>query len=267
MEDTVSKKVPVNGPAPNSKVVEKVNENKKEETKKSKTIAGGEAGSGMAVISKEGHPAGGFGGITFSQDGKAVLAIWLNKVEVMSSLTGKRLVSLEGHTAAVSALALHPINVSQVFTASFDGTLRLWDISDGAPVKLWNLGQPLLHIAISSDGQVAYATLLKSPDLSNPRAVSYVHRIELGSGKQQRWLKAKRRAAIALSGDGEYLLAVAKRELLVLRGSREEGAPPPTPTRLQHARNVVIVAVHPTGQVSLSLSLSLYLSAYLCLFV
>lgn len=221
----------------------------KEKGKKGKPAVGGaRLEEALAVQQIGGGPPGGFGGITFSKDGKSVLAIWLNKVEVLSSLTGKRLLSLEGHTASISAVVLHPINVSQVFTASFDGTLRMWDISDGAPVKLWNLKQPLLHLAISSDGKLAYATLLKSPDLSNPRGVSYVHRIELESGKQQRWLKAKRRADIALSADGHHLLAVARKDLFVLRGSSEPGAPPPTPAKLSHARNVVIVAVHPEGK-------------------
>jgi hypothetical protein len=112
--------------------------------------------------------------IALSRDGKGVLVSWLNKVEVMSPVSRKRILSLEGHTAPVTAVCVHPVNVSQAYTASFDGTIRLWDIKDGANIKQWNLHMAIYQLVISPDGKYAYATLLKAATQGN-KGASYVH--------------------------------------------------------------------------------------------
>jgi hypothetical protein len=115
--------------------------------------------------------------LALSRDGKAVLVSWLNKVEILSPVSRKRLLSLEGHSAAVTAVCVHPLNVSQAYTASFDGTIRLWDISDGANLKQWNVHQPIFQLVISSDAQHAYVTILKGVATEGNKSVSYVHQV------------------------------------------------------------------------------------------
>jgi len=115
--------------------------------------------------------------LALSRDGKAVLVSWLNKVEILSPVSRKRLLSLEGHSAAATAVCVHPLNVSQAYTASFDGTIRLWDISDGANLKQWNVHQPIFQLVISSDAQHAYVTILKGVATEGNKSVSYVHQV------------------------------------------------------------------------------------------
>jgi WD40 repeat protein len=194
--------------------------------------------------------------LALSRDGKAVLVAVLNKVDIMSPVSRKRMLSLEGHAAAVTAVCVHPHHVSQAYTASFDGTVRLWDISDGANLKQWNLHQPIYQLVISADGTYAYATILKSVAAQGNKAVSYVHQINLETNEQQRLFKCREPARLSLSRDGEMLLAVARRQLYVWLTSQSRGSDggkkPGTskaqaPLQLDHARDLVSVGCHPDG--------------------
>ena len=194
--------------------------------------------------------------IALSRDGKAVLAAWLNKVEILSPVTRKRMLSLEGHDAQVTAIAVHPLNISQTFTASFDGTIRLWDISDGANLKQWNLNQPIYQLVVSPDAKYAYATLLKGVATEGNKAVSYVHQINLETNEQQRLFKCREPARLSITRDGEMLFAVARRLLYVWFTSQSQGGEPGKwrqrskeikPVQLEHARDLVSVGCHPDG--------------------
>ncbi len=195
--------------------------------------------------------------LALSRDGKAVLVSVLNAVEIMSPVSRKRMLSLEGHAAAVTAVCVHPLNVSQAYTASFDGTVRLWDISDGANLKQWNLHQPIYQLVIAADGTYAYATILKSVAAEGNKAVSYVHQINLETNEQQRLFKCREPARLSLSRDGAMLLAVARRQLYVwltsqsrstADGGKKQGtSKAQAPLQLDHARDLVSVGCHPDG--------------------
>jgi WD40 repeat protein len=205
--------------------------------------------------------------IALSRDGKGVLVSWLNKVEVMSPVSRKRILSLEGHTAPVTAVCVHPVNVSQAYTASFDGTIRLWDIQDGANIKQWNLHMAIYQLVISPDGKYAYATLLKAATQGN-KGASYVHQINLESNEQQRLFKCREPAKVSMSGDGQMLFAVARRLLYVFFTSHSRHADGGkdsvdggkdsvkgqqqrtkllAPIQLEHTRDLVAVGCHPDG--------------------
>jgi WD40 repeat protein/serine/threonine protein kinase len=66
--------------------------------------------------------------------------------------TGETLTTLRGHGHSVRAAAMHP-DGSRVFTASFDGTLRVWDTSTGDEVAVLRTDRPYANgISISPDG-------------------------------------------------------------------------------------------------------------------
>jgi NET1-associated nuclear protein 1 (U3 small nucleolar RNA-associated protein 17) len=154
-----------------------------------------------------------------------------------------RPVSYQG-CVQVTAVLAHPAHVSQAFTASLDGFIRLWDLSDGAPIKAWNLSAPIRHMVVSPDASTAYATVLKGVDLVGKKAVSYVNEINLvDAGKQKRLFKCRAAASLALSARGDTLFAVARKDLLVW--STDDAPGDKEPRRLRHARNLVAVAAHP----------------------
>ena len=188
--------------------------------------------------------------ILFSRDGKYILATSTNNVEVISAASGKIMVSLEGHTRPVTEIVLHPQNVSQIFTSSLDGTLRQWNFSDGAPVKMWKLGQPISHMVMTPDASIAYASFMKpnAEGGSKAKTVGYVHRINLQSGVQVRLFKCRECARLALNASGDTLLAVARKDLWVWEQPKSQDADAEyKPLKFQHARNVAVVAAHPEG--------------------
>jgi NET1-associated nuclear protein 1 (U3 small nucleolar RNA-associated protein 17) len=193
--------------------------------------------------------------IRFSRDGRVLLATSGNCVDVISP-TGGRLFALEGHTQLVTDIALHPLHTSQVYTASLDGTLRLWDFSDGAAIQTWPLDRPLRHIVIGNDAAAAYVTLLPPSTggrSEKPRTESFVHRVDLSTGHSTQLFRCRAVARLAIAASGMPLLAVAGRELLVWRDADarnvagEEDRAEENPARFAHVRTVGTVAVHPDG--------------------
>jgi NET1-associated nuclear protein 1 (U3 small nucleolar RNA-associated protein 17) len=189
--------------------------------------------------------------VKFSTDGRVLLVTSGNCVDVISVASGSKLAALEGHTQLVTDIALHPLHTSQAYTASLDGTLRLWDFSDGAPIQVLDLGRPVRQVVVLPDGASAYATLIPPNDArAAPRAESHVHRVDLASGRAARLFRCAGVARLALAAGGDPLLAVAGRDLLVWRdpaGAGAEDAAEENPARFPHARAAAAVAAHPDG--------------------
>lgn len=61
---------------------------------------------------------------------------------------------LLGHTDLITGLVLRPSNHLQVFSCSLDGTVRLWDYSDGILIKTFVIGFPIhsVYASASHDG-------------------------------------------------------------------------------------------------------------------
>lgn len=73
----------------------------------------------------------GYGSVRFSPDGhKVATATSKNTAGVWDALTGKALLSLVGHTKAITCVAFSP-NGQLLATASADKTIKLWNAVDG----------------------------------------------------------------------------------------------------------------------------------------
>ena len=71
-------------------------------------------------------------------------------VRVFAVTTGSCVFTLVGHTDRVSGVSLHPTDPSQVVTSSLDGTIRLWDVSDGSSLRTVHIGLPIVRLACPS---------------------------------------------------------------------------------------------------------------------
>eukprot|EP00960_Hanusia_phi_P008262 236261-Hanusia_phi.AAC.1 len=130
-----------------------------------------------------------YAAVCFSKDGKKMLTSWASHVEVHSTLSGKKMFALEGHTRQVTGISLHPFNVSQAFTSSLDGSLRLWDVSDGTDLKVWSLPFPINSFVLSSDARLAYVAMVKEGEGAGKeggkKSSGTVNVVDLETGRQK----------------------------------------------------------------------------------
>jgi NET1-associated nuclear protein 1 (U3 small nucleolar RNA-associated protein 17) len=70
-------------------------------------------------------------------------------IKIVSMTTGENLRCLTKHEDTVTDLCAHPHISSQFFSSSLDGTVKLWDLSDGALLHSYKVGVPCLGIGAS----------------------------------------------------------------------------------------------------------------------
>uniref|UniRef100_A0A8C4NUT7 WD repeat domain 75 n=1 Tax=Dicentrarchus labrax TaxID=13489 RepID=A0A8C4NUT7_DICLA len=72
-------------------------------------------------------------------------------VKVFSTSTEECIHDLRGHTELVTGVLLRPSNHLQVYSCSADGTVRLWDFTDGILIKTYVIGYPIYSIYASAN--------------------------------------------------------------------------------------------------------------------
>uniref|UniRef100_A0A7N6BKS6 WD repeat-containing protein 75 second beta-propeller domain-containing protein n=1 Tax=Anabas testudineus TaxID=64144 RepID=A0A7N6BKS6_ANATE len=72
-------------------------------------------------------------------------------VKVFSTSTEECVHDLRGHTDLVTGVLLRPSNHLQVYSCSADGTVRLWDFTDGILIKTFVIGYPIYSMYASAD--------------------------------------------------------------------------------------------------------------------
>ncbi|KAK3568723.1 hypothetical protein QTP86_013868 [Hemibagrus guttatus] len=82
-------------------------------------------------------------------DSRFLLCASGDSVKVFSTTTEECVHVLEGHTDQITGVALNPANHLQVFSCSVDGTVRLWDFTDGILIKTLVIGYPIFSIYVS----------------------------------------------------------------------------------------------------------------------
>ncbi|CAO2616266.1 WD repeat-containing protein 75 [Lemmus lemmus] len=80
----------------------------------------------------------------FSADSKYIFCVSGDFIKVYSSTTEECVHILHGHKNLVSGILLNPNNHLQLYSCSFDGTIKLWDYLDGILIKTFTVG-PKLH--------------------------------------------------------------------------------------------------------------------------
>lgn len=80
----------------------------------------------------------------FSADSKFIFCVSGDFVKVYSTATEECVHVLHGHRNLVSGILLNPNNHLQLYSCSFDGTVKLWDYLDGILIKTYVVG-PKLH--------------------------------------------------------------------------------------------------------------------------
>ncbi|XP_008293300.1 WD repeat-containing protein 75 [Stegastes partitus] len=89
-------------------------------------------------------------------------------VKVFSTSTEECIHDLRGHTDLVTGVLLRPSNHLQVYSCSVDGTVRLWDFTDGILIKTYVIGCPIYSIYASADHEGVIFIVI--PMLSDKRS-------------------------------------------------------------------------------------------------
>ncbi|KAM6174734.1 WD repeat-containing protein 75 [Erethizon dorsatum] len=79
----------------------------------------------------------------FSADSKYIFCVSGDFVKVYSTTTEECVHILQGHTDLVTGISLNPSNHLQLYSCSFDGTIKLWDYLDGILMKTFLAGPKL----------------------------------------------------------------------------------------------------------------------------
>jgi NET1-associated nuclear protein 1 (U3 small nucleolar RNA-associated protein 17) len=65
-------------------------------------------------------------------------------VKILSQLT-----TAGGHENKVTRVILNPKNPMQLYSASLDGTIKLWDYNDDILLKTFTINKPIQHMVMS----------------------------------------------------------------------------------------------------------------------
>ncbi|KAI7860103.1 WD40-repeat-containing domain protein [Circinella umbellata] len=187
--------------------------------------------------------------IVFTKDSRYLFACTGSSIKIYSVATGAALKVLSktgstgGHTKMVTNVALNPKNPMQLYSASLDGTIKLWDYNDDVLLKTFHVRQAVEHMVICpNDPDYVYlVTKVENDDINNEdedgddevsKGKNYtICRYYLGSDEIQP--HKKRRVivrsqdcfGIDVSTDGKYL-AIASRSVLIWPVTEGDGDVP-----------------------------------------
>ncbi|KAK2906359.1 WD repeat-containing protein 75 [Channa argus] len=159
-----------------------------------------------------------------TQDSRFLLCASGDCLKVFSTDTEECIHDLRGHTDLVTGVVLKPSNHLQVYSCSADGTVRLWDFTDGILIKTYVIGYPVYSVYASSnhEGVIFIVTPMQSD--KRPESFQLVALQLPQSGEQlveARELSAvlsdvsSNPVAIAFGRGGEYIASAKGSQLEV----------------------------------------------------
>jgi NET1-associated nuclear protein 1 (U3 small nucleolar RNA-associated protein 17) len=185
-------------------------------------------------------------------------------VKVISVKTGEIMRILRGHTGAVTKVAICDTNAQRAYSASLDGTVRVWDFADGACLEVrrsdlpshriagWRLGgafRQVLEVGLAVCDLAQHPNLKNqillttckagTTDLTDPDLPKQVRSFDLRKKKHAFLHKAKGLTGLVMSHDGGLVCSLAGRSLLVWSLKRA------SLVKHTHRRAFTAIASHP----------------------
>ncbi|XP_028847486.1 WD repeat-containing protein 75 [Denticeps clupeoides] len=109
-----------------------------------------------------------------SVDSRFLLCASGDLVKVFSTSTEEWVHVLQGHTNVVTGITLNPANQLQVYSSSADGTVRLWDFTDGILIKTFVIGYPIATLLVSNKHEGILFLVVPAKDNSNSECLQLV---------------------------------------------------------------------------------------------
>ncbi|CAI5656683.1 unnamed protein product [Oreochromis niloticus] len=159
-----------------------------------------------------------------THDSRFLLCASGEAVKVFSTSTEECIHELRGHTGLVTGVLLRPSNHLQVYSSSLDGTVRLWDFTDGILIKTCVIGYPIYSFYASAkhENVIFIVTSMPSEKRAERFQLVAVHLSQSGDQLvEARELSAvlsgvnPNPAAIAFGRGGEFIASVNDLQLEV----------------------------------------------------
>lgn len=87
-----------------------------------------------------------FSSYFFSCNSKSIRILSVETGQVVRILSSS--VQEGGHSDTVTSVMLNPKNSLQLYSASLDGTIKLWDFNDAVLLKTFEVGVPITHMVM-----------------------------------------------------------------------------------------------------------------------
>jgi len=139
------------------------------------------AAIGLFLEGARGQQPGRAGIVVLSPDGKVSVSALDKDISITDVQTQKKIVSLRGHTAAVTALAISP-DGKLLASGSMDKTIALWEMSSGRQLLRLQGGGLVSSLTFSADGKM----------LSSRTSDKTLTDWDIATGKKLRQVKEKK---------------------------------------------------------------------------
>ncbi|KAI7901524.1 quinon protein alcohol dehydrogenase-like superfamily [Cokeromyces recurvatus] len=195
--------------------------------------------------------------IEFTKDSKYFFSSTGSCVKIFSTATGAIVKSLSqspalgGHSKKITRVILNPKNHLQLYTASLDGTIKLWDYNDDILLKTYNVNAPIQCMVMSPEAPGHAYIVVKSGDGKDKLADnSIVYRFSFGSSDEptqmRRICSLRDCNTIDITNDGKWLAFGARYKVYVWEINQDTEDVPETQLK-EHifAESITVLKFHP----------------------
>ncbi|OAQ26127.1 WD40 repeat-like protein [Linnemannia elongata AG-77] len=182
--------------------------------------------------------------VVFTTDSNYFFSCNAKTIRIISVETGQvvRILSASteegGHADTVTCVMLNPKNSLQLYSASLDGTIKLWDFNDAILLKTFEVGTPITHMAMheGAPSDVYLVVTKKSTKRFHKKQMrksgglvakenSILVRYSLKSSRKRiiRLLSSRSCSGLVISSDGEYLVMTGRYKLHVIHIAAGDG--------------------------------------------
>uniref|UniRef100_A0A8C7YQT5 WD repeat domain 75 n=1 Tax=Oryzias sinensis TaxID=183150 RepID=A0A8C7YQT5_9TELE len=167
-----------------------------------------------------------------STDSRFLLCASGESVKVFSTATEECLHALQGHTDLITGVLLRPSNHLQAYSCSLDGTVRLWDFTDGILIRTYSIGYPIYGIYASAkhEGVIFIITPMHTDTNSELFQLVAVHLPQCG----EQLVEAKELSAVLSNISSNPAASAFGREVRIFRSK---------PLQLEHVQKIVSFCV------------------------
>ncbi|KAF9086715.1 hypothetical protein BGX23_008634 [Mortierella sp. AD031] len=203
----------------------------------------------------------------FSCNGKSIRIISVETGQVVRMLSTS--VEEGGHSNTVTCVMLNPKNSLQLYSASLDGTIKLWDFNDAILLRTFEIGAPItnmvMHESFPNDVYIVISKkstkrfhqkqFKKSGGLiAKENSVLVRYSIKTTRKRTVRLLRTRFCGGLAISSDGEYLVMAGRYKLHVIHIAAGDGIEQGGVTEHDESRfrcyitpeKITALAFHPT---------------------